>query len=166
MAISLNSPGVFTREIDNTRNLGATPQIPGPAVIGPTEKGPAFVPTTISSVAEYRRIFGRGDLDDTYVPELVRRHLDNGDNITVTRLLYENGYTLSGGSLIHLIATSGSTEFVTHVFHPTRPVTNEANLWASASFQDAGSGNVSGNQGVVFGQNNNMIVRFTHTYLV
>ena len=54
MAISLNSPGVFTREIDNTRNLGATPQIPGPAVIGPTEKGPAFVPTTISSVAEYR----------------------------------------------------------------------------------------------------------------
>jgi len=138
--MSLDSPGVFTREIDNTRNLGAFPQVPGPAVIGPTEKGPALVPTKISSIAEYKRIFGSGDLKDSYVPELVRRHLSNGDNITVTRLLYEDGYTLSGGGLIHLVAVSGSTEYVTHVFHPTRPVTNETDLWASSSIQDAGSG--------------------------
>jgi len=140
MAIQLNSPGVFTREIDNTRNLNNIPAEPGPAVVGPTLKGPALVPTLIRTIDEYRSIFGDGELTDTYVPELVSRHLAYGENIMVTRLLYEDGYSLTGSGLMYLTAMSGSTEYVTHVFHPTRPVTNEANLWSSASIADNKSG--------------------------
>ncbi len=34
------SPGVFTNEVDRSQPLGADLQLLGPAVIGPTTKGP------------------------------------------------------------------------------------------------------------------------------
>ena len=48
MAEQIISPGVFTRENDLTflpQGVGAI----GAAIIGPTIKGPAFVPTVLSS---------------------------------------------------------------------------------------------------------------------
>ena len=147
MPENIISPGVFTNEIDQTRDLGSRVQAIGPAVVGPTQKGPALVPTQITSISEYERIFGKGPLEDSYVPEIVKRYLANGDVITVTRLLYEDGYTLTNG-LLALIATSGSgpssatDNYVTHVFHPTQAVTADGatELFEDSIILDGGSG--------------------------
>jgi hypothetical protein len=57
MAEKIVSPGVFTRENDLSFLPQGISQI-GAAVVGPTEKGPAFVPTLVTSQAEYEQIFG------------------------------------------------------------------------------------------------------------
>jgi len=147
MPENIISPGVFTNEIDQTRDLAPRIQAIGPAVVGPTQKGPALVPTQISSISEYEQYFGTGQLEESYVPEIVRRYLANGDVITVTRLLYEDGYTLTDG-LLAIVATSGSgptstvEDYVTHVFHPTQAVTADGatSLFEHSSLLDGGTG--------------------------
>ena len=57
MAEKVISPGVFTNEIDQSFLPAAIGEI-GAALIGPTVKGPALVPTTVSSFSEYEKIFG------------------------------------------------------------------------------------------------------------
>ena len=57
MAEKIVSPGVFTQEND----LSFVPQgvaAIGAAVIGPTVKGPAGIPTLVSSFGEYQTLFG------------------------------------------------------------------------------------------------------------
>jgi hypothetical protein len=143
MAERTVSPGVFTNEVDQSFLAGGVAQI-GAAIVGPTVKGPALIPTQISSFSDFVATFG-SYTDDSYVPYVVQDYLRNGNVITVTRLLYEDGYKLTNGGLA-VIATSGSgatkVEVVTHVLHPTQAVTTNG---ASAVFedsviQDAGSG--------------------------
>ena len=51
MAEKIISPGVFTKEIDASFLPAAIGDI-GAAVVGPTVKGPALVPTVVSSYSE------------------------------------------------------------------------------------------------------------------
>ena len=82
MAENIISPGVFTRENDLSFLPQGIGQI-GAAVVGPTEKGPAFVPTVIRrGFAEYEARFGSYD-KDTYVPLTVRNYLRNAGTVTV-----------------------------------------------------------------------------------
>ena len=48
MAERIISPGVFTKEVDQSFLAGGIAQI-GAAVIGPTVKGPALIPTQVTS---------------------------------------------------------------------------------------------------------------------
>ena len=48
MAEKIVSPGVFTNEIDQSFLPAAVADI-GAAIIGPTVKGPAGIPTTVTS---------------------------------------------------------------------------------------------------------------------
>ena len=144
MAERIISPGVFTREIDQSFLAGGIAQI-GAAIIGPTIKGPALVPTQITSFSQFQNTFG-SFTDDSYVPFVVQDYLDKGGNvITVTRLLYEDGYELSNGVLA-IVAESGSgagkVKVVSHVLHPTYPVTTTGatNLFEDSVLLDAGSG--------------------------
>jgi hypothetical protein len=140
MAERVLSPGVFTNEVDQSYLPAAVAQI-GAAIVGPTVKGPALVPTKISSYAEYVNMFG-GQTPDSYVPYVVQDYLKQGGNvITVTRLLYEDGYKLTNGALA-IIAKSGSVSVVTHVLHPVQAVTSEGAtaLFEDSVIQDAGSG--------------------------
>ena len=60
MAERIVSPGVFTRE----RDLSFLPQgiaSIGAVIIGPTVKGPAFLPTLVRNFAEYEEVFGSTD---------------------------------------------------------------------------------------------------------
>jgi len=128
MAERIVSPGVFTNEVDQSFLAPGIAQI-GAAVVGPTIKGPALIPTPIRSFGEYESIFGPHS-KDSYVPMLVNEYLRNGGNvINVTRLLYEDGYTLTNGALA-IVAYSGSdiatgNGIVTHILHPTQPVTTD-----------------------------------------
>ena len=119
MAERIVSAGVFTNEVDQSFLPAAIGQI-GAAIVGPTVKGPALVPTKVSSFGEFRQLFG-SYTDDSYVPFAAEEYLRNGNSLTVIRLLYENGYTLANGALA-VIASSASVKIVTHVLHPTLPV--------------------------------------------
>ena len=57
MAEKVVSPGVFTNEIDASFLPAAIGEI-GAAIVGPTVRGPALVPTIVSSYSEYQQIFG------------------------------------------------------------------------------------------------------------
>jgi len=97
MAEQIISPGVFTRENDLSflpQGIGAI----GAAIIGPTVKGPAFVPTVVRSFAEYERRFGPLS-GDTYVPQTVREYLKNAGSVTVCRVLAGGGYTFATGGV-------------------------------------------------------------------
>ena len=57
MAEKIISPGVFTNEIDQTFLPAAVTDI-GAALIGPTVKGPAGVPTVVTSFSDFQNKFG------------------------------------------------------------------------------------------------------------
>jgi hypothetical protein len=106
MAEQIISPGVFTRENDLSflpAGVGAI----GAAIIGPTVKGPAFVPTVVNSFADYERKFGTLD-SDTFVPQTVREYLKNAGTVTVCRILAGGGYSFtSTSSPAYIIAGNG-----------------------------------------------------------
>ena len=107
MAENIISPGVFTRENDLSflpQGVGSI----GAAIVGPTVKGPAFVPTVVRSFSEYERRFGSLS-SETYVPQTVREYLRSAGSVTVCRVLAGGGYTYTNGtSEIIAIAVSGS----------------------------------------------------------
>ena len=82
MAESIVSPGVFTRENDLSflpAGIGAI----GAAIVGPTVKGPAFVPTVIrNGFKEFETKFGPQH-PETYVPFAVKEYLRNAGTVTV-----------------------------------------------------------------------------------
>ena len=109
MAEQIISPGVFTRENDLSflpQGVGAI----GAAIVGPTVKGPAFIPTVVRSFAEYERKFGSLS-SETFVPQTVREYLRNAGSVTVTRVLGGSGYTFSTGNIepVAVLAGSGVT---------------------------------------------------------
>ena len=142
MAERIVSPGVFTNEIDQSFLAGGIAQI-GAAIVGPTVKGPALIPTQITSYSDFIKIFG-DHTPNSYVPHVVEDYLKYGNVITVTRLLYEDGYYLTNGALA-ITAESASTKIVTHVLHPTRPVTSEGatSLFATSTLASGTSGKFS-----------------------
>ena len=94
------SPGVFTREIDQSQ----VPQLAdgiGPAVVGLATKGPAFQPVEVSSYKEFVETFGptfaEGGYYDTwrnphyaapyYAAYAAKAYLRNGAPLTFVRLL-------------------------------------------------------------------------------
>ncbi len=135
MAERIVSPGVYTKEVDQSYLPGAIAQI-GAAVIGTTVKGPALIPTTVSSFSDFQRIFGDIN-EDSYVPYVVREYLANGGpGITITRLLYEDGYNYKNGVLA-IVATSASVETITHILHPTQQIQLDAAAQAANIFTDS-----------------------------
>ena len=115
MAEQIISPGIFTRENDLSflpQGVGAI----GAAIIGPTEKGPAFIPTVVRSFSEFERRFGPLS-PDTYVPQTVREYLRNAGSVTVCRVLAGGGYTFSAtSSTLALVASGSSTSGTSSVF--------------------------------------------------
>ena len=118
MAEQIISPGVFTRENDLSflpQGVGAI----GAAIVGPTEKGPAFVPTVVRSFAEFERRFGPLS-SETYVPQTVREYLRNAGSVTVCRVLGGGGMTYADGTnevvVIAASASNGTSTMIGAIF--------------------------------------------------
>ena len=122
MAENIISPGVFTRENDLSFLPQGIGQI-GAAIVGPTEKGPAFVPTVIRrGFAEYEARFGSYS-KDTYVPLTVRNYLRNAGTVTVVRVLGGGGWTTIVDGLIgirNMDADDTGVKRVLAVLHPSK----------------------------------------------
>ena len=102
------SPGVSVTEIDQSQ----VPQLPGavgPVIIGTAERGPAMVPVTVDSFAEFKEVFGEPVIgtegsDDvwrssyqstpSYGAYAAKAYLKSGSPITFVRLL---GTEATGG---------------------------------------------------------------------
>jgi len=109
MAERIVSPGVFTREKDLSFLPQGIAEI-GAAIIGPTKKGPAFVPTIIRNFNEFVENFGGLD-SNLYVPFTVREYLRSAGAVTIVRILGLGGYT-ANTLQIHA-QKSGSATFET-----------------------------------------------------
>jgi len=108
-----NAPGVYSQIVDNSY-LAPAAAPGGLAVVGPTEKGQAYIPTSISSFTQYSAVFGLGS--DSYIPQTVANYLQSGNNVQVTRVLGNGGWTFGTTKKIAALI-SGST--ILAVFHPT-----------------------------------------------
>jgi len=122
MAENIISPGVFTRENDLSFLPQGIGQI-GACVIGPTVKGPAFVPTVIRrGFAEFEARFGSYD-KDTYVPLTVRNYLKNAGVVTIVRILGGGGWRFDSKGLVALrnaaVDDAGVKRILT-VLHPSK----------------------------------------------
>ena len=87
MAERIVSPGVFTNEKDLSFLPQGIADI-GAAIIGPTVKGPAFVPTQITSFSQFENIFGGVD-SRFYVPYTVKEYIkkcSSSDNCSCIRI--------------------------------------------------------------------------------
>jgi len=91
MAEKIVSPGVFTKEIDASFLPSAIGDI-GAAVIGPTVKGQALVPTVVTSYSEYQALFGdtfkSGSNTYQYLTSITaENYLKHSGKLTVVRIL-------------------------------------------------------------------------------
>jgi len=147
------SAGVFQRETDQSfRPLEI--QAAGAAVIGPTVRGPAFVPTPISTYSEYIRWFGDTFISGSGASEkmykyltthCVQEYLRYGQVITVVKILNANyqpaySYVINSSSYAALsTAASGSVTFAANnmafkiVALNDGDITNSGRLSASVS---------------------------------
>ena len=130
MAEKIVSPGVFTQEKDLSFLPIGVGEI-GAAIIGPTLKGPAFVPTVIESQTEFETIFGPVT-ENYYTPYAVKNYLKSAGRVTVIRILGLGGYTLSN----QLIFSMGGS--VCSVMHPTSTTGSEVQF-SDAVFTAAGT---------------------------
>ena len=90
MSERIVSPGVFTREKDLSFLPQGIAEI-GAAIIGPTTKGPAFVPTQVTSFSQFENIFG-GLNTNFYVPYTVKEYIKNAPTVTIVRVMGLGGY--------------------------------------------------------------------------
>jgi hypothetical protein len=146
MAEQIISPGVFTQENDLSflpAGIGAI----GAAIVGPTVKGPAFVPTVVTSFADYERKFGTLS-SDTFVPQTIREYLRNAGTVTVCRVLAGGGYILgtTTNSPSYLVASASlNAHILLGVIYPSKSTTASTSLNLSSITGSAnGSGSLSG----------------------
>lgn len=118
MAEKIVSPGVFTEEKD----LSFLPQGIagiGAAFVGPTTKGPAMIPTSVTSYSEFVQIFGDTN-PNLYLPYAAKEYLANSGQLTVVRTLHDDGYELS--SPLALVATGSFGSRHIALIHPSQVV--------------------------------------------
>lgn len=116
MTETISMPGVYSSEVNQTFNSPI--QLPdGCAIIGPTQKGEAYVPTSVQSPAQFSAIFGT-DTSTSYVPQTVYNYLQAGDSISVTRVLGNGGWLFNSSKKLAALVDSGSGTILT-VFHPS-----------------------------------------------
>jgi phage tail sheath protein FI len=90
MAEQIVSPGVFTRENDQSL-ITAQPVEAGSALVGPTVKGPVGIPTIVTSYSDFKNKFGStiisGGVNYTYLTSISAYNYFNqgGDTLLITR---------------------------------------------------------------------------------
>ncbi len=132
------SPGVFTNEMDMSflpqgiGNIGA-------ALIGPTLKGPAFVPTVVNNFNDFIIHFGN-TYEHSYLPYTAKNYLNNAGSATIVRVLGSGGYSLKHP--IALVATGSWGKKLISFLHPTFVVTNSdaTSLFAQSTIGANASG--------------------------
>ena len=117
MAEKIVSPGVFTRENDLSFLSQGIGEI-GAAIIGPFHKGPAFVPTVVSTQSEFEEIFGTPN-GDFYTGYTVQNYLREAGVATIVRVGHIGGYTHAAPLGIKLSGVGTKDDKIIGVLHGT-----------------------------------------------
>jgi hypothetical protein len=121
MAEKIVSPGVFTEEKDLSFLPQGIGEI-GAAFVGPTVKGPAFVPTIVESGNEFIQKFGPTK-ETMYTPYAVQNYLKNAGRATIVRTLGLDGYKVE--SPVYVVASGSYGKRLISVLHPTFVAVND-----------------------------------------
>ncbi len=111
MSERIVSPGVFTRERDLSFLPVGIGEI-GAAIVGPTVKGPSFVPTVINSFADFEATFG-SYTTDYYTPYTVKEYLRAAGSVTVVRVGHLGGYKSNTFNLVVSASVDGNVVMAT-----------------------------------------------------
>ena len=142
MAERIVSPGVFTNERDLSFLPAGIAAI-GAAVIGPTLKGPAFVPTVINNFDDFIAKFG-GLSEETYVPYTIQSYLKTAGTVTVIRVLQEGGYNADA---VQIIASSSLGSSLVGIIMPTTTVGSSTGKGYTKSTFVANTSSLTGSYG-------------------
>ena len=149
MAESIISPGVFTRENDQSF-LQQQPVQAGAAIIGPTVKGPVEIPTVVTSYSDFKNKFGAtfvsGGNSYSYFTSIAAYNYfqNGGDSLLVTRVTREDftpARTARGAGDARATAISSSAELA-GVFQPAfvlETISKGVNQNSSGSEDSAGA---------------------------
>ena len=112
MAEKIISPGVFTNEIDQSFLPSAVADI-GAALIGPTLKGPAGIPTVVTSFSEFQAKFGDVFKSGSNSYQFLTSHaaeqyLKNSNTLTVVRIM-DGTFAPATASVSSAAVTTGAT---------------------------------------------------------
>ena len=123
MAETLLSPGVLTRENDQTL-ITQGPVTVGAAILGPTVKGPVNIPTVVTSYSDYKSKFGgafeSASIKYEYLTSIaVYNYFQQGGETALITRVVSGSYTPATASVVALGATASyasSTDFTTASF--------------------------------------------------
>jgi hypothetical protein len=138
MAEKIISPGVFTQEIDASFLPTAIADI-GACLIGPTVKGPAGIPTIVTSFSDFQNKFGdtfkSGSSYYQYLTShTAEQYLKHSDTLTVVRVLagsYGGASTTISSSVDPAIVGGGVQASASIAFTATAATVGEAYLTGS-----------------------------------
>jgi hypothetical protein len=131
------SPGVFTRERDLSFLTQGISEIGG-AFIGPTPKGPAFIPTIVRSQQEYVTRFGEADANH-YTGLTVKNYLRESGVATVVRVLGTQGYDADTVTSAVIYATGSGGRFLFAALHPATAASGSGISGATIGVTSTGS---------------------------
>lgn len=149
MAESIISPGVFTRENDQSF-LEQQPIQAGAAIIGPTVKGPVELPTLVTSYSDYKNKFGAtfisGGNSYSYFTSIAAFNYfqNGGDSLLVTRVTREDftsAHTAkaAGDAISTAISSSADLAAANQPAFVLETITKGANQNSSGSEDSAGA---------------------------
>lgn len=114
MAERIVSPGVFTQERDLSFLPQGVAEI-GAAFVGPTNKGPAFIPTQVEGIDGFVTTFGQPE-GVSYIGYAAKNYLQEAGSATVVRVLGLGGYNTTVGALY---VTGSAGKKLLAILHPT-----------------------------------------------
>jgi len=165
MAEKIISPGVFTNEIDQTFLPSAVADI-GAAIIGPTLKGPAGIPTIVTSYSDFQAKFGDvvkagvgagGTTNQFLTSHAAEEYLRNSDTLTVVRIMDGT----FGPASAEISKSDNTTAFTLKTLADGTIANNAATMTStgnaiSSSYQITGSLHFGTNQILLSGSKHNI----------
>ena len=160
MAEKIVSAGVFTNEKDLSFLPQGISEI-GAAFIGPTIKGPAMIPTSVTSFGEFVQIFGDTN-PNLYLPYAAKEYLENSGQLTVVRTLHDDGYSILNPVAIVATGSFGSRHI--GLLHPSQ-VVSETDAFYNGSATVIFGGSTAGAVGST-NKSGSFVISLTGSYTV
>jgi len=96
--VTYRSPGFFEAEIDLSAPAEGVVGTPA-GLIGTSPMGPAFIPTTVTSLSDFVTVFGDAEINRSPAYYAAQEHFKNGEALTFIRVLGAGGNSSAGDSL-------------------------------------------------------------------
>jgi hypothetical protein len=127
---TFRSPGFFDNEVDLSQRQQSPVGTPA-GIVGTAEKGPAFVPVTVGSFADFKTKFGNMD-PNKFGPYAVDEFLRNRNAVTYIRVL--GCGAISGSSDIETERTEGTRVGAGFRMIPAQTITGRSGTTNTAQF--------------------------------